>query len=61
MDSGRILPRPPTLFTDQPNVFDVSEVLGLAIGLPPAIVTAAVTGAPLYELGGANLGTKILI
>jgi len=43
-----------TLFTDQPNVFDVSEVLGLAIGLPPAIVTAAVTGAPLYELGGAN-------
>ena len=43
------------LFTDQPNVFDISEVLALAVGLPPAIVTAAVTGAPLIELAGADL------
>ncbi|MFK7734085.1 MAG: TonB-dependent receptor, partial [Pseudomonadales bacterium] len=45
-----------SLFTDQPNTIDVTPLLSLVTGLPPAVVDAAVTGAPpLWELAGANL------
>ncbi len=43
------------LFTDQPNTMDVNKFYGVYIGYPPAIVQAAITGAPLTELAGALL------
>jgi outer membrane receptor protein involved in Fe transport len=43
------------MFTDQPNTFDVGKFFGIFLGLPPAIVEAAVLGAPLLELAGATL------
>ncbi len=43
------------LFTDQPNTFDVGKFYGTFLGLPEELVVAQLLGAPLLELGGADL------
>lgn len=43
------------LYTDQPNTFDVGKFYGIFLGLPEELVIAQLLGAPLYELGGADL------
>ena len=43
------------LFTDQPNTFDVGKFYGISLGLPEEMVISALLGAPLLELGGADL------
>jgi iron complex outermembrane receptor protein len=44
-----------TMFTDQPNAVDLGIAFGYNFGLPPAVVEAAILGAPLYELTGSAL------
>ena len=50
------------MLTDQPNTMDINKFFGIFLGLPAAIVQAAVTGAPLTELAGSSLyqDTKLI-